>query len=314
MRFGIGGVCTDETLRPADVARNVEELGLESLFLGEHTHIPTVRVSAYPLGELPRNYWRTLDPFVALADAAAASSRIRLGTAICQLAQRDPIVCAKEVASVDVLSDGRFEFAVGAGWNLEEMRNHGTNPPERFAIIEDRLKAMREMWTEDDATYHGPYVDFERIAVWPKPVQKPHPPVLLAGNGPSAERRVLDHADGWAPVALPDIADRVRRLRSDAQAAGREGLGDGRRRPAEREGVRGTRGRGRRPVPPLGGFDARGRLRVADAAVSDGDRGVRMGSRRGDARPLRPRTSPALDRRRDWICTRWFGSPVTART
>jgi probable F420-dependent oxidoreductase len=222
MRFGIGGVCTDETLRPAEVARRVEELGLESLFLGEHTHIPTVRVSAYPLGELPRNYWRTLDPFVALADAAAASSRIRLGTAVCQLAQRDPIVCAKEVASVDVLSDGRFEFAVGAGWNLEEMRNHGTNPPERFAIIEDRLKAMREMWTEDDATYHGPYVDFDRIAVWPKPVQKPHPPVLLAGNGPSAERRVLEYADGWAPVALPDIADRVRRLRSDAQAADRQ--------------------------------------------------------------------------------------------
>lgn len=222
MRFGIGGVCTDETLRPADVARRVEELGLESLFLGEHTHIPWSRESPYPLGELPRNYWRTLDPFVALTEAATASSRIRLGTAISQLAQRDPIICAKEVASVDVLSDGRFEFAVGAGWNLEEMRNHGTNPPERFAIIADRLKAMYEMWAQDEATYHGPYVDFDRIAVWPKPVQKPHPPVLLAGNGPSAERRVLDHADGWAPIALPDIADRVRRLRSDALAAGRK--------------------------------------------------------------------------------------------
>ena len=222
MRFGIGGVCTEETLRPAEVARRVEELGLESLFLGEHTHIPWSRESAYPLGELPRNYWRSFDPFVALTDAAAATSRIRLGTGICQLAQRDPIVCAKEVASVDVLSGGRFEFAVGAGWNLEEMRNHGTNPPERFAIIEDRLKAMNEMWTEDEATYRGPYVEFDRIAVWPKPVQRPHPPVLLAGNGPSAERRVLDHADGWAPVFLPDIPDRVRRLRSDALAAGRK--------------------------------------------------------------------------------------------
>jgi probable F420-dependent oxidoreductase len=222
MRFGIGGVCTEETLRPAEVARRVEELGLESLFLGEHTHIPWSRESAYPLGELPRNYWRTLDPFVALTDAAAASSRIRLGTAICQLAQRDPIVCAKEVASVDVLSDGRFEFAVGAGWNLEEMRNHGTNPSERFAMIEDRVKAMCEMWAEDEATYHGPYVEFDRIAVWPKPVQKPHPPVLLAGNGPSAERRVLDHADGWAPVYLPDIPGRVRRLQSDAGVAGRK--------------------------------------------------------------------------------------------
>jgi probable F420-dependent oxidoreductase len=222
MRFGIGGVCTEETLRPAEVARRVEELGLESLFLGEHTHIPWSRESAYPLGELPRNYWRTLDPFVALTEAATASSRIRLGTAICQLAQRDPIICAKEVASVDVLCDGRFEFAVGAGWNLEEMRNHGTNPPERFAIIEDRLKAMYEMWAQDEATYDGPYVQFDRIAVWPKPVQKPHPPVLLAGNGPSAERRVLDHADGWAPVALPDIADRVRRLQADALVADRK--------------------------------------------------------------------------------------------
>jgi probable F420-dependent oxidoreductase len=221
MRFGIGGVCTEETLRPAEVARRVEEFGLESLFLGEHTHIPWSRESAYPLGELPRNYWRSFDPFVALADAAAATSRIRLGTAICQLAQRDPIVCAKEVASVDVLSDGRFEFAVGAGWNLEEMRNHGTNPPERFAIIEDRLKAMYEMWTEDEATYHGPYVDFDRIAVWPKPAQKPYPPVLLAGNGPTAEARVLDHADGWAPVFLPDIPDRVRGLQAAAAAADR---------------------------------------------------------------------------------------------
>ena len=221
MRFGIGGVCTEETLRPAEVARRVEELGLESLFLGEHTHIPWSRESPYPLGELPRNYWRSLDPFVALADAAAATSRIRIGTAICQLAQRDPIICAKEVASVDVLSGGRFEFTVGAGWNLEEMRNHGTNPPERFAIIEDRLKAMHEMWTEDEATYHGPYVDFDRIAVWPKPVQKPYPPVLLAGNGPTAEARVLDHADGWAPVFLPDIPDRVRRLQTAAAAADR---------------------------------------------------------------------------------------------
>ncbi len=250
MRFGIGGVCTDETLRPADVARRVEDLGLESLFLGEHTHIPWSRESAYPLGELPRNYWRTLDPFVALTDAAAGSSRIRLGTAVCQLAQRDPIVCAKEVASVDVLSDGRFEFVAGAGWNLEEMRNHGTDPSQRFAMIEDRLEAMREMWVQDEATYHGPYVNFDRIAVWPKPVQKPHPPVSLAGNGPSAERRVLDHADGWAPVAVPASPTEsggCNRRRSTPT----EGLGDDRRLPAQREGVRGTRGRGRRPLPPL---------------------------------------------------------------
>ena len=221
MRFGIGGVCTEETLRPAEVARRVEELGLESLFLGEHTHIPWSRESPYPLGELPRNYWRSFDPFVALTDAAAATSRIRLGTAVCQLPQRDPSLCATEVASVAVLSGGRFELAVGAGWNLEEMRNHGVNPPERFAIIEDRLKAMYEMWEQDEATYHGPYVDFDRIAVWPKPVQKPHPPVLLASNGASAERRVLEYADGWAPIGVPGISDRVRQLQSDARAAGR---------------------------------------------------------------------------------------------
>jgi probable F420-dependent oxidoreductase len=222
MRFGIGGVCTEETLRPAEVARRVEDLGLESLFLGEHTHIPWSRESAYPMGELPRNYWRTLDPFVALTDAAAGSSHIRLGTGVCQLAQRDPIVCAKEVASVDVLSGGRFELVVGAGWNLEEMRNHGTEPAQRFAILEDRLEAMREMWAQDEATYHGPYVNFDRIAVWPKPAQKPYPPVLLAGNGPSAERRVLEHADGWAPVGMPDIADRVRRLQAQALSAERK--------------------------------------------------------------------------------------------
>ena len=174
-----------------------------------------------PWASCPGTIRRTLDPFVALTEAATASWRIRLGTAICQLAQRDPIICAKEVASVDVLSDGRFEFAVGAGWNLEEMRNHGTNPPERFAIIEDRLKAMYEMWAEDEATYDGPYVQFDRIAVWPKPVQKPHPPVLLAGNG---RRRAASARPRRrrAPVALPDIADRVRRLQSDAAAAGRK--------------------------------------------------------------------------------------------
>lgn len=222
MRFGLAGVCTDETLRPADIARRVEEFGLESLFLGEHTHIPWSRESQYPLGPLPRDYWRTMDPFLALTDAAAGSSRIRLGTAICQLAQRDPIICAKEAASLDVLSDGRFELAVGAGWNLEEMRNHGTDPPQRFAIIEERIKAMREMWREDEATYHGRYVDFDRIASWPKPVQKPHPPVLLGGNGASTERRVLDHADGWAPYTEPGIADRVRRLQAAARAADRK--------------------------------------------------------------------------------------------
>jgi probable F420-dependent oxidoreductase len=222
MLFGLAGVCTDETLRPGEVARRVEELGLESLFLGEHTHIPWSRESQYPLGPLPRDYWRTLDPFVALTDAAAASSRIRLGTAILQLAQRDPIVCAKEVASLDLMSDGRFELAVGAGWNLEEMRNHGTEPSQRFAIIADRIKAMREMWIEDEATFQGRYVEFDRIAVWPKPVQTPHPPVLLGGNGATAEQRVLDHADGWAPYAEPGIADRVRRFRAAAREAGRE--------------------------------------------------------------------------------------------
>ena len=192
------------------------------MFLGEHTHIPWSRESAYPHGRVAPQLLADPRSIRRAHRRRGGSSRIRLGTAICQLAQRDPIVCAKEVASVDVLSDGRFEFAVGGGWNLEEMRNHGTDPAQRFAIIEDRLKAMREMWTEDEASYHGPYVNFDRIAVWPKPVQKPHPPVLLASNGPRAERRVLDHWDGWAPFGMPGIAGRVRRLQSDAVAAGRK--------------------------------------------------------------------------------------------
>ncbi|HEV7363731.1 MAG TPA: TIGR03619 family F420-dependent LLM class oxidoreductase, partial [Solirubrobacteraceae bacterium] len=184
MRYGIAIFPADYAADPATIARLVEERGFESLFFPEHTHIPAGRRTPYPAGgELPEYYSRTYDPFVALTAAAAATERILLATGICLVIQRDPIVTAKEVASLDRLSAGRFLFGVGAGWNIDEMENHGTNPKARFSIMRERVDAMKAIWTEDEATYHGKHVDFDRIWSWPKPVQKPHPPVLVGGNG-----------------------------------------------------------------------------------------------------------------------------------
>src|SRR5215208_5148027 len=166
-----------------------EERGFESVFVTEHTHIPASRDTAYPAGgDLPREYWRIPDPFVALTTMAAATERTRVGTAICLVIERDPIVTAKEVASLDRLSGGRFLFGVGAGWNAEEMANHGTDPARRFGVMRERIEAMKAIWTEDEASYHGRYVDFDRVWSWPKPVQEPHPPIIVGGNG----ERVLD--------------------------------------------------------------------------------------------------------------------------
>ena len=157
------------------MAPTVEERGFESLFTPEHTHIPVSRVTPIRPGELPPEYWRTYDPFVALTAAAAAAPKLRIGTAICLVVERDPITTANEVASIDRLSGGRFLFGVGAGWNLEEMRNHGTDPERRFGIMRERIEAMKEIWTSDEASYHGRYVDFDPIWSWPKPAQEPHP-------------------------------------------------------------------------------------------------------------------------------------------
>jgi probable F420-dependent oxidoreductase len=195
---------TDETLAPQEVARLVEERGLESLWFPEHTHIPASRATPYPAGgDLPSMYWRSLDPFVALTAAAMATESLRLGTGICLVVERDPIITANEVASLDLLSGGRFEFGVGAGWNREEMRNHGTDPRERMAVMAERVEAIKAIWTSPEASFHGKHVSFDRIWSWPKPVQDPHPPVWVGGNGPTVEDRVLAFGDGW----MPNVAD-----------------------------------------------------------------------------------------------------------
>ena len=203
MKFGISTFVTDEGIRPGALARAIEERGFDSLFVAEHTHIPLSRKTPWPGGaELPRRYYRTLDPFVALAVAAAATERLLLGTGVALLVERDPIVTAKEVASLDLVSGGRVIFGVGVGWNREEMENHGTDPRTRGELVDERLRAMVEIWTKDEAQFHGRYVDFDPIASWPKPVQKPHPPIYV-GGGSRAFGRIAELGDAWIANGLP---------------------------------------------------------------------------------------------------------------
>jgi probable F420-dependent oxidoreductase len=214
---------TDESPSPQWLARTAEELGFESVFFPEHTHIPAGRETPYPAGgELPREYARIVDPFVATAAAAAVTERVRLGTGICLVAQRDPIVTAKEVASVDHLSGGRFLFGVGAGWNEEEMRDHGVEPRERFGLMRERIEAMKALWTQEEASYEGRDVRFERAWSWPKPVQRPHPPILVGGNGERVLDRVLAYGDHWMPNVVGGddaLLARVDELRARADRA-----------------------------------------------------------------------------------------------
>jgi probable F420-dependent oxidoreductase len=223
METGVGYFATDYGIDPAALARLVEERGHRSLLFPEHTHIPASRESPYPGGgELPRKYSHTYDLFVTAATAAAATSRLRVGSGICLVIERDPITTAKEVASVDHLSGGRFEFGVGAGWNREEMANHGTDPRRRMALMAERIKAMKAIWTEDEASFDGEYVSFERIWSWPKPAQRPHPPVLVGGNGATVLDRVLDFGDVWMPNHADGVVERIGELRRRADEAGRE--------------------------------------------------------------------------------------------
>lgn len=225
MELGIAVFVGSGGLRPQALGRAVEERGFESLFIAEHTHIPLS--SRRSDGQPVRQYADTVDPFVALSAAAAVTTTLTLGTGVCLVAQRDPIVTAKAVASVDLVSGGRFQFGVGAGWNRPELANHGTDPRTRMALLAERVRAMREIWTADEAAYHGDFVEFDPIWSWPKPVQRPHPPVLVGGNGPGTEDRVLAFGDGWLPQAGPleDVGELERRaaaLRRRAAEAGRE--------------------------------------------------------------------------------------------
>jgi len=209
MKFGVSMFTTDQSAGPAEVAQAVEERGFESFWVSEHSHIPVHEPVPFT-GFEPRVYAAMLDPFVSLAAAATVTKRILLGTAISLVIQRDPINCAKAVASVDHLSGGRVLFGIGAGWNEGEMRNHGTDPSSRFRLMRERVQAMQALWTQEQAEYHGRALDFEPVWQWPKPVQKPHPPILVAGSGPGVLKRVVAYGDGWMPVVVPEVNEQMR--------------------------------------------------------------------------------------------------------
>ena len=224
MKFGASIFLTDYSIGPVELGRACEERGFESLFFPEHTHIPTSRRTPFPGGsELPKHYADTLDPFVALSAIAATTQRLKLGTGISLVIERDPIVLAKEVASLDVISDGRVLFGVGGGWNREEMENHGTDPTRRWKLLRERIEAMKALWTEDEPEYHGEFVDFDPVWQWPKPVQKPHPPILLGNVGEGALRRAVSYADGWMPIGgRTNLEERIAELNRLAREAGRD--------------------------------------------------------------------------------------------
>jgi probable F420-dependent oxidoreductase len=218
---------TDYAIDPAALAKEVEDRGFDSLWFPEHSHIPTSRESPYPGGgDLPRMYIHTYDPFVALTAAAAATTTLKLATGICLVIQRDPIHTAKEVASLDRLSGGRFLFGIGGGWNREEMADHGTDPRTRMRRMAEQVTAMKALWTQEEAEFHGEFVDFERSWAWPKPLQDPHPPVYVGGMGPGVEDRILDFGDAWLPQRvgpdnLGEFEERANALQQRAADAGR---------------------------------------------------------------------------------------------
>lgn len=218
MKFGVSTFVTDEGIRPDVLATALEERGFESMFLAEHSHIP--RGSSAPDGfELTRPYFRSLDPFIALTAAATATHNLRLGTGVALLAQRDIIHTAKEVASLDLLSHGRAILTVGAGWNEEEMRNHGVDPRTRGQRLDEQLAALRMIWTQEESSFHGTHIDFGPMYQWPKPVQQPHPPIYIGGNSQAARRRVAEYGDGWFPNMI--TPNDIRDMRTASAARGR---------------------------------------------------------------------------------------------
>jgi probable F420-dependent oxidoreductase len=222
VKFGIAIFPTDYAISMAELGPAVEDLGFESLWVAEHSHIPASRESNWPGGaDLPKQYWHSLDPFLALTVAAAASKKLLVATGICLVIQRDAIQTAKEVASLDHLSGGRFIFGIGAGWNREEMADHGTDFSTRWQLLREKVEAMKAIWTQDEAEYHGDMVGFGPMWAWPKPVQKPHPPIILGGSGPKILERVVRYADGWMPNR-GDVIERIPELQALARAAGRD--------------------------------------------------------------------------------------------
>lgn len=224
MRFGVTVFLTDYTIDPVELAREVEARGFHSMWTPEHTHIPVSRKTPPPMGEpLPQQYYHALDPFVALSAAAAATKNLRVGTGICLVAQRDPIVLAKEVATLDLLSGGRFDFGVGFGWNQDELEHHGVPYKKRREAVRERIQALKSLWTEEQASYHGEFVSFEPSFSWPKPIQKPYPPILLGGApGPKLFKHIADWADGWIPIGGRGIKASLPALREEYEKAGRD--------------------------------------------------------------------------------------------
>src|SRR6266704_4337907 len=216
MKLGVTMFATDYAMRPDEFARACEERGFESVWYPEHTHIPASRRTPYPLGgDLPKDYWHIHDLFVALTAAAAVTKTIKIGSGICLVIERDPIVLAKEVASVDFLSNGRLIFGIGGGWNAEEMENHGTAFKTRWKLLRERVLAMKEIWTKEEAEFHGQFVNFDRIWSHPKPLQKPHPPILMGGDGPTTFDRVIEFCNGWLPLGYRkiDVQQKIADLR-----------------------------------------------------------------------------------------------------
>ena len=224
MRVGAFYFPADYGINIAELAKALEDRGFDSLYVPEHTHIPASRKSPFPGGgELPKRYSHTHDPFVALSFAAAATKKLKLGTGILLVPQHEPLVTAKAIASLDQLSGGRFMFGIGGGWNVDEMENHGARYETRFKQMREHVLAMKELWTKDEASFNGEFVKFDRVWSWPKPAQRPHPPVILGGETDHTLRRVIDYCDGWFPRPRGgfDVVQGVARLHQMAENAGR---------------------------------------------------------------------------------------------
>ncbi len=227
MKIGGAMFFTDYSMGPAELARALEQRGFDSLWAPEHSHIPLSRESSFPAGgELPKQYYDVMDPFVTLAVAAGATSTLKVGTGVCLVVQRDPIQTAKCVASLDQVSAGRFLFGVGDGWNADEMRNHGTEFKTRHKLARERIEAMQQIWTKSKPEYHGEMVDFGPMMTWPKPVQKPYPPIYVGGAFPYGARRALRYGDAWMPHRkrphYDNVAAFIPEFRQMAEAAGRQ--------------------------------------------------------------------------------------------
>ncbi|HTK89004.1 MAG TPA: LLM class F420-dependent oxidoreductase [Verrucomicrobiae bacterium] len=225
MDYGVVMFPTEYSIPPDELGRALEERGFESVWFPEHTHIPASRRSPWPGGgELPREYWSAYDPFVALMAVAGATTRLKLGTGICLIIERDPITTAKEVATLDRLSGGRVLFGIGGGWNQEEMLNHGTEWKSRWRLLRERVLAMKAIWTQREASYQGDLVRFDRIWQDPKPLQKPHPPIIIGGDGATTFDRVIEFGDGWMPILRPHVnpVARIPELRERLKQAGRD--------------------------------------------------------------------------------------------